>query len=531
MNHFNLRIRGLSGLPRAANTILVGIALMFSVTLILSGCQKDNAIDYATPTLSVNGDAVVELKPGDAIKVILNIDGDGGAKSIVVKKGGGFLEELPVDPNATTFTYNTQTVPGDVSEGDEINYTFALNNKNDVLSQEAAITVKVALYDEVTVGNKQLYQVTIPDDGIVKSGTVVKLIKGRDYYIPASVVFENGAKLAVEAGVHVYMKASPDDPIGIQVLGEANIEGTASDPVVFTSSGTLTPATPAAPGDWKEFRLEGTGDDSNNGLVKYIRIEYGADRAFRLSDVGAATQIDYVQVFKSSGEGIMITDGNAGLKHIVATDCEGGSYRLGDAYSGSMQFIVSVNSVYFNENDDFTIREEASPILSNVTLLGPGEDVDNTHGLRMRADAKPKVYNAVIAEFPRRGVRAQDNVAVTDLGGTAVLAYSYVFDVDHDAFKDNAAGFAGTFDPVTGERATNPFFNNAGSLRDDGDYELEPIAGISTGDFVPDAETSSDFDPSTLGSFFTNAAYAGAVRNADEDWTKGWVKNPDGSLR
>lgn len=372
------------------------------------------------------------------------------------------------------------------------------------------------------------------------------------------VSVSDSAVLTIEPGTTVYFRTFNEDN-KISVLGinqgcRLIAEGTREAPIVFTSDRVNTRK--AANGGWgglvingkapvnsgvasigDGFRYggtdpsEGTNNASKNGLVKYMRIEYAADRAFRLSNVGAATQIDYVQIFKSSGEGIMITDGNAGLKHIVATDCEGGSYRLGDAYSGNMQFIVSVNSAYFNENDDFTIREEASPVLSNVTLLGPGEDVNNTHGLRMRADAKPKVHHSVVAEFPRRGVRSQDNVTITDLQGTAVFAYSYVFNVDHDPFKDDAVDFSGTFDPTTGERLTNPFFNNVDSIQDDGDYELVPIAGIGIGDFVPDAETASDFDPSTLGSFFTSAPYPGAVRNADGDWTKGWVKNPDGTLR
>ena len=331
--------------------------------------------------------------------------------------------------------------------------------------------------------------------------------------------------------VHVYVKANPSAPIEIEVQGEAAVAGTAAAPVVFTSSGTLTSSSPAAPGDWTYFRLTGTGNSSNNGSVKYVRIEYGGDRAFRLSNVGAATQIDYVQVFKSSGQGVMITEGNAGAKHLVTTDCEGGSYRLGDTYSGNLQFLISVNTEYFDENDDFTIREDASPVISNVTMLGAGPDLDDdTHGMRMRANAKPKVYNTIVAEFPRRGLRGNDNLTVTDMNGTAVFAYSFVFDVPKHPYRELAVPFAGTFDAVTGARLTNPFFNNVTNLLD-GDFELDKIAGIGINDFIPDAAQSSAFNPSSLGAFFSSADYVGAVKDANGDWTKGWVKNPDGSLR
>lgn len=503
--------------------------LLMTVALISTGCKKDKDPVYGPPSISINGDATAELKPGAAIIVQLTINGDGGARSVVVKKGGGLLEEVPVDASATSFTYNTQTVPSDLTEGEEVQYSFALVNRNEVTSSEVTYTVKAAVYDKIKVGAVELYDIDIPADGIVSSGSAVTLVTGRNYHLSKSLVFETGSTFRIAEGVSVYVKVNADDPVEIDIQGEADIEGTAAAPVVFTSAATLD-GTPA-PGDWTWLRLTGSGNASSNGKIKYARIEYAGDRAFRLTDVGEATAIDYVQVYRSSGEGVMVTDGNARLKHIIATDCEGGSYRLGDAYTGYMQFLISVNSGYFNENDDFAIREDAAPTIANVTLLGGGEDLsDNTHGMRMRANAKPRVYNTVIAEFPRRGLRGNDNLTVTDPDGDAVFAYSYIFKVPKDPYRDLAVPFAGTFDPATGERLTNPFHNNVTKLLE-GDFEVEEIAGIGKEDFVPDAEQASDFNPSAIHSFFSTAAWVGAVNNAAGDWTKGWAKNPDGSIR
>lgn len=503
--------------------------VFLAVLAALSGC-KDKEVVYPNPVLSVSGDATGEFKPGASLSVTLNINAGGGAKSIIVKRAGGFLEEVPVNADATTFTYSTQKVPETLAEGEEVAYGFALVNKNDVQSAEVAYTVKAALYDKVTVGSESLYNVTIPTDGIVNSGTTIKLIKGRKYQVSSSLTFAKGAKLQVEEGVTVYMLAGQSNPVAIEVQGEADIRGTSTAPVVFTSTRVLTSATPAAPGDWTWLRLTGSGNESNNGVVKYLRIEYGGDRAFRLTDVGQATEIDYVQVYKASGEGVMVTNGNARLKHIVATDCQGGSYRLGDSYSGLMQFIISVNSDQYAENDDFAIREDASPVIANVTLLGPGQDEANTHGMRMRANAKPKVYNAVIAEFPRRGLRGGDNVTITNMAGTAVFAHSFIFNVKSDPYRDLAVAFAGTFDPVSGERLTNLFNNNVIALKGSA-FTVETLAGIGVGNFVPSAEKASTFNPSSLNAFFSSAGYVGAVNNAAGDWTKGWVKNPNGAVR
>lgn len=508
-------------------TLFVGI--VFAIALIGVSCEDDGP-KYGIPQISVVGEDSIDLAPGETVNVKLQLNGDGGAKSVVVMKNGGFLKEFPVTASSTEFVYTTEPLEGGLAEGDEVKYGFILANKDNVDSEEVSFIIKVALYDKITVGSTELYNLAIGTDGIVASGTETKLIKNRNYYIPYYLTFEPGAKLTVEEGVHLYMNADSEFPSGIDIQGEANMVGTATAPIVLTSSNALKSDKTAEAGDWSEFRLSGSGASSNNGIVSYVRLEYGDDRVFRLSDVGSATKIDHVQVFKSVGEGVMITNGNANLKYIVATDCQGGSYRLGDVYKGNIQFIISVNSKYFGDNDDFTIREDAAPVIANATVLGAGTELeDDTQGMRFRANAAPKVYNTIVAGFPRRGLRAGDNVTITDMNGAAVFAHSYVFDVPKDPYRDLAVAFAGTFD-AEGNRTANPFNNNV-THKLSSDFTLETIAGIGVMDFIPDAEKTSTFNPSSLGSFFESAAFVGAVKDAAGDWTKGWVKNPDGTVR
>jgi len=53
-----------------------------------------------------------------------------------------------------------------------------------------------------------------------------------------------------------------------------------------------------------------------------------------------------------------------------------------------------------------------------------------------------------------------------------------------------------------------------------------PIAGISTTSWMPSATQVSVFDPSTINSWFDNAAYVGAF-DGTTDWTAGWTDNLD----
>lgn len=502
---------------------------LIGILFVAFSCKKDST-EYKAPLISVKSSEVVDLAPGEKTEIKLALNGDGGAKSVVVKKNGGFLREFPVHATASEFIYTTEPLAVGQEEGEEIKYGFVLVNQNEVDSPEVSVVLKTALYDKITVGSTSLFNLKVGVDGIVPAGQNVKLVKGRNYFVPSSLTFEAGSLLRIEEGVQVYMNAEAKEKVSINVEGKVDIVGTATNPVVITSSKILSDASSVSPGDWEKFKILGAGTQSDSGKINYLRLEYGGDRVFHLSDVGLATQIIYIQVFNSLKEGFMITDGNAQLKYLVATDCRGGSYRLGDKYEGKIQFVISVNSAQFGENDDFTIREEAKPIISNVTLLGAGENVEKTHGMRMRANSAPKVYNTIIANFPRRGVRATDSVSITDLTGATVFAYSYVFNVKTDAFRDLAKAFAGTFSTADGSITANPFHNNAVKLADK-TYTLKVIAGIGIADFIPDNEQVSEFNPASLDTFFTPATYVGAIKNQAEDWTKGWVKNPDGSIR
>lgn len=488
------------------------------VMFLTFSCSKDsNTPRYDHPSVTLDIDDVIDAKVGTRVSVPISFNAGGGAKSVVVFRDGGFLAEIGVNADANQYTYETDALPGSLTEGEELVYGFLISNLDGTDSETVNLTIRAERYDKVTVGSGTLYELDVPSDGIVPGGEIVKMIQGRNYYLTSSVTFDVGSEVHIEEGVKVFMDAEATDPVEFIISGEANIVGTSSAPVVFTSSKTLLSGNEPQAGDWGVFRINGTGNGSDNGTVNYLRIEYAGDRAFRLSDVGSGTDLNHIQVFKSTTEGVMITNGDANIKHIVATDCQGGSYRLGNDYEGRIQFAIAVSSERYSDNDDFAIREEAKPILANLTLLGPGQELSNTHGIRIRGTAQPKIYNAIVSQYPRRGVRvnaddADNQVPITDLDGPTVFAYGHVFNLNSQLFREKGEAFA---------PGATPDFQNS----------TEVIAGIDVADFVPDGEQSSIFNPSTLGSFFTDAPFVGAVRNDAEDWTKGWVKNPDGSIR
>ena len=504
---------------------------MFSLSILslsMFSCGEDEQPNLPNPTISIEGGNSFEVRRGETITVNLNIDTEGNNRELVVYRDGGVLEVVPLQAAATTYIYTNQTVPADAIEGQEFDFEFAVFNTQGTSSERVALKVIALAYDTITIGGETLYNVEIPVDGLVEND--IRFIAGRKYFIESTLSFTSGSSLTIEEGVEVYLGTDGDllTDIVINEGAEAEIIGSAENPVVFTSVNVLTDSQDS--GDWGVFNIRGTGDGSNSGTYSYIRFEYGNARNFRLQNVGSGTTIHHIQVFRAAGEGIMPTNGDVNMSYLVTTDCEGGGFRIGDAYSGNLQFGISLISQTWDDNSEMDIRETASPTISNFTVIGPGMDAENTSGIRMRAASSGKIYNTIIADFPRRGLRLNDNVNISDLNGETIFAYSFIFNVDSDPYRDDTSNgnpFRGFIDDQGVFQ--NPFFNNVTGL--DGNAPiLTEIPGIETNSFIPTTAQVSEFNPSTI-TGFSSAAFVGAVQNAASDWTAGWVKNPDGSIR
>ncbi|MGY6523709.1 MAG: hypothetical protein ACXIUD_18405 [Mongoliitalea sp.] len=511
--------------PKSMRIYLLGLAVLAFLTF---SCGEDDEPQLPTPTISIEGGETIEVRRGQTITVNLNLNTGGGNRELIVFRGGGVLEVVPLQQDATSFSYTNQTVPTNATEGEVFQFEFAVTNTQGVTSERVSLNVVTVAYEAVTIGGQQLFRVDIPEDGIFENDVV--FITGRNYLVRSTMNFASGAALRIQEGVQVFIE-SPNGTltdIVINAGATAEVVGTAQNPIVFTSVNTLTSNEDS--GDWGVFNIRGNGGTSTSGTYRYIRFEYGNARNFRLQNVGSGTTIDHIQVFRAAGEGIMPTDGTVNMNYLVATDCESGGFRIGDAYAGRMQFGISMISRVWGDNSEVDIRETASPIISNFTVIGPGADAGNTSGIRMRANSSGKVYNTIIASFARRGLRLNDNVSVTDLNGPTVFAHSFIFDVPTDPYRDDTANgnpFRGFID---GDGVfQNPFFNNVTGFEGNQPV-LTTIPGISSGSFVPTAAQASQFNPNTI-TGFASAAFVGAVQNSANDWTRGWVKNPDGSIR
>lgn len=502
------------------NTKVLLFSLILALTIFIS-C-KDSLTDYRIPVIELAKQDTLNVKVGHKPSIPIKITANKGARSIRIFKDKQFIAEYALPADSEEYTFEADELPLTLTEGEEFTYGFVLTNLNGTDSDFIDVLIKVDLYDSIKVGNRKLYNITIPDNGEVKSGSTIKLTKGRNYLLSKSLMFAEGSKLTIEEGVSVFMKADTTGSVGLKVTGQVDIAGSASNPVVFTSSKTLT-GSPVA-GDWKSLEL--AGKDNNLGKISYLRMEYCGKATLSLSNVGSETDIDHVQIFKSSGDGFLVTNGNVNLQYLVATDCAGSAFKLTGNYKGKMQSLISSTSIGSStEKYEFEITAGTKPLISNATILGSGTTVTKAYGVKLGGG---KIYNTIVSQFPERGIAGGKD----DMDTSAVFANSYIFKVEKDPFFDLTKKFEGTFAAdTTGIILTNPFVNNVltkkGSV-----YQLDTIPGINVNSFIPDAEKVSIYDPSiTDTKFFTKSLFVGAIKNSSDDWTKGWVKNSNGSIR
>jgi hypothetical protein len=135
--------------------------------------------------------------------------------------------------------------------------------------------------------------------------------------------------------------------------------------------------------------------------------------------------------------------------------------------------------------------------------------------MRFRRGAKAKIYNALVTQYPSAGLRLDPDNNTEYLAGTVLVANSNIF--------QNSAGPA---------HSNNFHSSTRAEWRDKADRANLTTPVALTNDFVGTSTTTPFTGLATINSFFTNAAYRGAVPTGTGDWTAdgNWCKNAKGDI-
>jgi hypothetical protein len=254
------------------------------------------------------------------------------------------------------------------------------------------------------------------------------------YYISGVTFVKNNANLTIEPGTIIKAIKGSKATLVITRGSKIIAEGTATNPIVFTSN--QAPGSRST-GDWGGIVIAGkarvnstvsgaanskllegfdaaeaaqyggdiigggTDDADNSGILKYVRIEYSGIslsatpnselNGLSMIAVGSGTVIDYVQVSYSGDDSFEWWGGAVNAKHLVAFSGVDDDFDTDNGFSGKVQFGLGVRdpnlsdvSISNGASHSFETDNEdpipasgigSSPIttctFSNMTLLGP----------------------------------------------------------------------------------------------------------------------------------------------------------------
>ena len=396
------------------------------------------------------------------------------------------------------------------------------------------------------------------------------------YVLKGFVQVQPGAVLTIPAGTRIEGDFATKGALitvrgsGTQVSGKIIADGTASKPIVFTSSQAVGQR---KRGDWGGIVLNGlaptnwaggtgigegnTGAyggakaDDNSGILRYVRIEYGGTKitpdneinGLTLNGVGSGTFIEHVQAHFVADDGFEWFGGTVNAKWLVSSGNDDDAFDMDYGFSGKLQFLLAIQDPEL-ANRGLEMDNDASgssnvttvptsgadmlsyngtqtltsPLIYNWTVIGAGKEKandDNNDGLYIRRNSQARFSNVLVTNFGNYSV-------VVDGSGSIGHFTSGASGLKNSIFFGGKGGFAhktgsGTaLQSIPAEwntRETDPLLTSIVFTSPD----PRPAEGSPA--LIGAADPSQD--PMSKG-FFTNAPYVGAFDGAT-NWLSGWT--------
>ena len=301
-----------------------------------------------------------------------------------------------------------------------------------------------------------------PTDSVVTlSGDISAnrtLEASKKYVLKGFVFVTKGATLTIPAGTVVMGDRASKGTLVITRGSKIDAQGTATKPVVFTSSQAVGAR---QAGDWggivllgkapinasgSEAKLEGGlvpttggvekdyiwygGSDAadNSGSIVYARIEFAGIalspdnelNSLTMGGVGSGTKLSYIQVYRAGDDAFEWFGGTVNADHLVASYTWDDDFDTDFGYSGNVQFgvaqrfrsladISGSNSFESDNNADGTIATpQTKAVFSNMTIVGPittgnaisGINAQFQNGAHIRRNSASSIRNSILIGFP-----------------------------------------------------------------------------------------------------------------------------------
>jgi len=270
-----------------------------------------------------------------------------------------------------------------------------------------------------------------------------------EYMLTGATIVASGVTLTIEPGTIIKAEAGPNVYLAVEQGAQIMAEGTASNPIIFTSNSTAP-----SEGDWGGIILLGrapvnsvTGTstatseignlpyggnvaDDNSGILRYVRVQYSGGAAdgqsenngFSFYGIGNGTTIEYIQAFEGADDGVEFFGGTVNANFVAVVNAQDDSIDWTEGYSGTLTnaYVLQGNGVGDEAfecdgfNTDFTNASDSfsNPTVTNVTIKSESGSNDSTRGFLLRAGTQGTFTNILI-EGKNTGISVDDDEAST----------------------------------------------------------------------------------------------------------------------
>lgn len=402
----------------------------------------------------------------------------------------------------------------------------------------------------------------------VISGTISSsrfYAKGK-YILKGYVYVTEGATITFEAGCIIQSDITEKGALIIERGARLVAQGTASNPIVFTSG---KPVGQRTPGDWGGIILlgkaptnrpldpapvieggvgrqyGGTDPFDESGVLRYVRIEYAGIAAEPGSEingltcggVGSGTIIEFVQVSFGNDDAFEFFGGTVNAKNLIAFATADDDFDFDFGYTGKIQYGIACRKPDFVdagdagngiECDNDAAGTSASPItkpqLSNFTFVGPnnatGTAANHNFGNRWRRNTQFILRNSILMGWQKAGFSLESNGTINSYytDNTSEFRNNLVHAVA-ETYKSGNAGLA-----TAAQLQTKAESQGCITYADPATIQLESPFYSTSPNFLPKAGSPALSGSSFTGMnpFFTNTTYRGAMGTTN--WTAGWAQ-------
>ncbi|MBQ8441727.1 MAG: hypothetical protein IJX29_00035 [Bacteroides sp.] len=316
--------------------------------------------------------------------------------------------------------------------------------------------------------------------GSITSDLTLK--SGNSYTLNGELLVKEGATLNIEPGVKIV--AQYDDRVDyilIEQGAKINAEGTASAPIVMTSS-------KEEPGAWGGIHIcgrahtnaeggkgsseiggavyGGDNDADNSGVLKYVRVEYTGyafdeeheANGMTFYGVGNGTVVENCEAYHGSDDGFEFFGGSVNVKNMVVVNCSDDSFDWTEGWNGKGENLVafqeSEGTLGYdcdclieadNNENNYAATPVSHPVLRNLILVGNG---GSKQGIRLRRGTEVEITFAKVCGKAKALAVESAETENALLNGTSKL---------------ESVSISGTLDSKEGIY-TNELFVGAGNL-------------------------------------------------------------------